>query len=97
MGAQEKRILSNSPDTRIVDSRSTCNYEITWEYSLARRKTGKKTNPFKSDRSNPAKTRMAPQARLTNHRERRTVREFFAVVIERRLEGFLSEHCKGKN
>lgn len=47
-----------------------------------------KMNPFKSDRSNPAKTRMAPQARLTNHRERRTVREFFAVVIEGRLEGF---------
>jgi hypothetical protein len=26
---------------------------------FARRKTGEKTNPFKSDRSNPAKTRIA--------------------------------------
>ena len=61
MGAQEKRILSNSPDTMIVDSRSTCNYDKSHgKYSLchyfARRKTGEKTNPVKSDRSNPAKT-----------------------------------------
>ena len=93
MGAQEKRILSNSPDTMIVDSRSTCNYDKSHgKYSLchyfARRKTGEKTNPVKSDRSNPAKTRIAPHPRLTNPGERRTVREFFAVVIEGRLEGF---------
>jgi|SoiMethySBSTD1v2_1073268.scaffolds.fasta_scaffold83914_6 hypothetical protein len=36
MGAQEKRILSNSRDTRIVDSRSTCNYDKSHgKYSLA--------------------------------------------------------------
>jgi hypothetical protein len=36
----------------------------------------------------PQKPVWPPQARLRNHRERRTVREFFAVVIEGRLEGF---------
>ena len=47
-----------------------------------------KMNPFKSDRSNPAKTRIAATGAIDESSGGRTLREFFAVVIEGRLEGF---------